>query len=159
MEERTIVIGKKSSWSGNRKLVFSILLAIMCVISIYTLTLSSDDSRSVIYIFFCLPGALFYLVAYIVYRKKPIDLLLAEGSSLIINQNSGDIIIPFADISKVVQKNAWSRWNTCSFGKIIIYTTNGNEYVVRDLADVDDVKTEILMRMPRMQTAENSEQI
>lgn len=144
------VIGRKSKTSGNLSLLGFFLLIVLFIISFCALIKLSKNFEYIIWSIVSLPFAVLCLFSFINNYKLPNDLILINKTTLVINEG-GDrkSEIPLAEISGIEQKNARARFASYSFGKIIISTYSMGVYTVKELSDVDAVKTSILMALPR----------
>lgn len=147
------VIGKKSTTSGGLSLMGCVLLIIIFFLAIAVLLSGAEDSRKwgyIIYSIISLPMAAVCLFGFLRNLNLPNDLILINKTTLIINMaRDSRAEIPLAEISGVQQKNARARFASYSFGKLKIITYTMGEYVIKDLSQVDAVKTAILLALPR----------
>lgn len=144
------VVGRKSKTSGYLSLLGFFLLIALFIISFCALIKLSKNLEYIIWSIVSLPFAVLCLFSFINNYRLPNDLILINKTTLVINEG-GDrkSEIPLAEICGVQQKNARARFASYSFGKIIISTYTMGEYIIKDLSEVDAVKTSILMALPR----------
>ena len=146
MQEKAI--GNKSKTS-----IGLYILGLFLSLGLSVTTIGLQELRG--YVFFVL-GILMFIycvVSIINYVRKPEILVSVINDELKIFSNSKYVTLPLSSIISIKPKNAHSRFKTYKHGNLTIITKNGEEFVIRELDNIDDVKTEILTHQFKAQGA------
>lgn len=149
--EQFIVIGKLSRfWLVCNLCLFSLGF----MIGLFILGMERDEFTIIKgAIVGCFLIVILWVISFLSDRRKSKNLILLSDSKLIINKSQEQIIIPLSEINSIKQTRYRGYFK---YGVIIIYTNSMGVYKVNNVYNIDDVKTAILLHLPRRYIVNNS---
>ncbi|RJX24535.1 MAG: hypothetical protein C4537_06380 [Acholeplasma sp.] len=136
------VLGVKSSGNIGNDVFALIILGLLGGVLLYLKGDYSDETQRLLVIF--VPIFILYLIIDIIIQsKKPSSMITYDGNNLYLHYTKRTETIPLDQITSAIPRRTHSRMMNYSFGKIIIYTLNG-EFRIGVISNVESVCVELM---------------